>query len=141
MSRPLSEPIEITPMPEGLEVRLVSSEQVRVVWDAATEAFRDHWVLSSLPMREYQMFLEDPVNDPNLWMVAWDGDQVAGSVQNFLHRQENEEYHRKRGYTEGSACADLTANAAWRPPCSPAVCRCSRTWAWTKLRWASTHRI
>jgi len=101
MSRPLSEPIEITPMPEGLEVRPVSSEQVRVVWDAATEAFRDHWGFIEPSEEEYQMFLEDPVNDLNLWMVAWDGDQVAGSVQNFLHRQENEEYHRKRGYTEG----------------------------------------
>jgi ribosomal protein S18 acetylase RimI-like enzyme/uncharacterized protein YuzB (UPF0349 family) len=101
MSRPLSEPIEITPMPEGLEVRPVTSEQVRAVWDAATEAFRDHWGFVEPSEEEYQRFLEDPITDPSLWMVAWDGDQVAGSVQNFLHHQENEEYQRKRGYTEG----------------------------------------
>jgi ribosomal protein S18 acetylase RimI-like enzyme len=101
MSRPLSEPIEITPMPEGLEVRPVSPEQVRAIWDAASEAFRDHWGYAEPSEEEYQRFLEDPVTDPSMWMVAWDGDQVAGSVQNFLHRQENEEYHRQRGYTEG----------------------------------------
>jgi len=101
MSRPLSEPIEITPMPEGLEVRPVSPEQVRAIWDAATEAFRDHWGFVEPSEAEYLRFLEDPITDPSLWMVGWDGDQVAGSVQNFLHRDENEEYQRKRGYTEG----------------------------------------
>jgi ribosomal protein S18 acetylase RimI-like enzyme len=105
MSRPLSEPIEITPMPDGLEVRPVSSDQVRAVWDAAAEAFRDHWGYVEPSEEEYLRFLEDPNNDPGLWMVAWDGDQVAGSVQNFLDRNENEEYQRKRGYTEGiSVC-------------------------------------
>jgi ribosomal protein S18 acetylase RimI-like enzyme len=101
MSRPLSEPIEITPLPEGLEVRPVSPDQVRAVWDAASEAFRDHWGYVEPSEEEYLRFLEDPNNDPSLWMVAWDGDQVAGSVQNFLDRNENEEYQRKRGYTEG----------------------------------------
>ena len=101
MSRPLSEPIEITPIREGLEVRQVSPEQVRAVWEAANEAFRDHWGYIEPSEEEYQRFLEDPITDPSLWMVAWDGDQVAGSVQNFLDRNENEEYQRKRGYTEG----------------------------------------
>ena len=101
MSRPLSEPIEITPMPEGLEVRPVSPEQVRAIWDAATEAFRDHWGFVEPSEAEYLRFMEDPITDPSLWMVGWDGDQVAGSVQNFLSLDENEEYRRKRGYTEG----------------------------------------
>jgi ribosomal protein S18 acetylase RimI-like enzyme len=105
LRRPLSEPIAITPMPEGLEVRPVSPNQVRAVWDAASEAFRDHWGYVEPSEEEYQRFLEDSTTDPSLWMVAWDGDQVAGSVQNFVHREENEEYQRKRGYTEGiSVC-------------------------------------
>ena len=33
--------------------------------------------------------------------MAWEGDQVAGAVQNFVNKEENEEYNRKRGYTEG----------------------------------------
>jgi ribosomal protein S18 acetylase RimI-like enzyme len=101
MSRPLSEPVEITPLPEGLEVRSISPEQVRAVWEAANEAFRDHWGYIEPSEEEYQRFLEDPITEPSLWMVAWDGDQVAGSVQNFVHHDENEEYQRKRGYTEG----------------------------------------
>jgi ribosomal protein S18 acetylase RimI-like enzyme len=32
--------------------------------------------------------------------VAWDQDQVAGMVLNYVHEEENREYQRKRGYTE-----------------------------------------
>jgi ribosomal protein S18 acetylase RimI-like enzyme len=44
-----------------------------------------------------------------LWKVGWDGDQVAGSVLNFLNEDENEEYQRKRGYTEG-----ISVRRPWR---------------------------
>ena len=101
MRRPLSEPIDIPPMPEGLEVRQVSRAQARAVWDAATEAFRDHWNFVEPSEQEYQGFVEGRTFDPSLWMVAWDGEQVAGSVQNFVDEEENREYGRRRGYTEG----------------------------------------
>ena len=35
-----------------------------------------------------------------MWLVAWAGDEVAGGVLNFIKQDENEEYGRKRGYTE-----------------------------------------
>ena len=37
---------------------------------------------------------------PELWQIAWDGDQVAGQVRSFINRQENAEQGRLRGYTE-----------------------------------------
>jgi GNAT superfamily N-acetyltransferase len=109
MVRPLSEPIEVTPLPEGIEVRPAQPEHYRVIWGAAEEAFRDHW--NSVPGTEtdYQRFLTDPTFDPSLWKVGWDGDQVAGSVLNFLNEGENEEYQRKRGYTEG-----ISVRRPWR---------------------------
>jgi mycothiol synthase len=33
--------------------------------------------------------------------VAWDGDQIASVIHNFISEDENAEYQRKRGYTEG----------------------------------------
>jgi ribosomal protein S18 acetylase RimI-like enzyme len=101
MVRPLSEPIEVKPMPEGLEIRLVPEEHYRTLWDAMQEAFQDHWGFVPEPEEEYQKWLEWPDFDPGLWKVAWDGDQVAGMVLNFISKQENVEYNRKRGYTEG----------------------------------------
>jgi GNAT superfamily N-acetyltransferase len=109
MLRPLTEPVEVTPMPEGLEVRPVRPEDIRKVWDAAQEAFRDHWNAILEPEEELQKILEDPDSDPGLWQVGWDGDQVAGSVMNFFDSEENQEYNRKRGYTEG-----ISVRRPWR---------------------------
>lgn len=109
MVRSLAEPIEITPMPEGLEIRPVPPEHYRTVWDASQEAFRDHWGYIPEPEEEYQRWLKEPEFEPELWKVAWDGDQVAGMVLNFIEREENAEYHRKRGYTEG-----ISVRRPWR---------------------------
>lgn len=101
MIRPLSDPVEVTPMPEGLEIRLVLPHQYRALWDAMQEAFRDHWSFVPEGEEEYQKWLDSPEFNPYLWKVAWDGDQIAGMVLNFISENENREYNRKRGYTEG----------------------------------------
>ena len=39
---------------------------------------------------------------PELWQIAWDvkNNEVAGQVRGFINHEENEEYNRRRGYTE-----------------------------------------
>jgi ribosomal protein S18 acetylase RimI-like enzyme len=114
MTRPLSEPVDVTPMPDSpeseksgngasaraLEIRNVPPEHYRTVWDAMQEAFQDHWSYVPEPEEEYQKWLKWPDFNPSIWKVAWDGDQVAGMVLNFVAENENKEYNRKRGYTE-----------------------------------------
>jgi mycothiol synthase len=100
MTRPLSEHVEVTPMPDDLEIRLVPQEHYQTVWDAMQEAFQDHWSFVPEPEEDYQKWLKSPEFDPSIWKVAWDGDQVAGMVLNFVVENENREYNRKRGYTE-----------------------------------------
>lgn len=109
MVRPLSEPIEVTPMPEGLEVRPAPPERYRAVWEADQEAFRDHWHFIPGTEEDYQGWLEWSGFNPSLWKVAWEGEQVAGMVLNFLNEKENAEYNRKRGYTEG-----ISVRRPWR---------------------------
>jgi mycothiol synthase len=109
MVRPLSELIEIAPMPSGLEVRKVQPDQFRQVWEADQEAFQDHWGFIPGTEQDYQYWLKDPLNDPDLWQVAWDGDEVAGMVRNFLNEEENEEYNRLRGWTE-----NISVRKNWR---------------------------
>jgi ribosomal protein S18 acetylase RimI-like enzyme len=49
----------------------------------------------------YEGWLEDPVAMmPELWQIAWEGDQVAGQVRSFINHKENAEQGRLRGYTE-----------------------------------------
>ena len=103
MARPNLEEIPDLPLPDGLEVRPVRPEHYRQIWEAAHEAFRDHWGYTEDEWSEdnYRHWQEDPLFQPHLFQVAWAGDQVAGMVQNFIDPKENEAYHRRRGWTEG----------------------------------------
>ena len=101
MVRDLSEPFPEAPMPSGLEVRPVKPDQLRHIFEASNEAFRDHWGTRDESEEEYKSQLESPEFRPELWKVAWDGDQMASVIHNFVDEKENLEYRRKRGYTEG----------------------------------------
>ncbi|HEX7541485.1 MAG TPA: GNAT family N-acetyltransferase [Anaerolineales bacterium] len=101
MVRDLSEPFSEAPMPPGLEVRPVKLEHLRHIFEASNEAFRDHWGSRDVSEEGYKAEMEDPNFHPELWKVAWDGDQMASVIHNFVDEKENVEYQRKRGYTEG----------------------------------------
>ncbi len=77
MVRDLSEPLPEAPMPPGLEVRPVKPEHMRHIFEASNEAFRDHWGSRDESEEEYKSFTESPLYRPELWKVAWDGDQMA----------------------------------------------------------------
>jgi mycothiol synthase len=82
----LSEAPPAAVFPPGIELRpFVREEHARAVWEAETEAFRDHWGSHEVDFDHWQhKKLGKPGFDPTLWMIAWDGDQVAGFSQNRL---------------------------------------------------------
>lgn len=103
MVRPDLENIPDLPLPEGLQVRPAQPEHYWAIWRAAREAFRDEWGYSENEWAD-EHFVEwqkEPTFNPHLWQVAWEGDQIAGMVMNFINQEHNKEYNRKRGYTEG----------------------------------------
>lgn len=100
MSRPIDDPLPDAPVPPGIEVRPVGEEDVRKVWDALQDAFSESWGFSRGDEEDYQRFLSSPTFDPVLWVVGWAGDEVAGMVLNFVNPAEDEEYGRRRGWTE-----------------------------------------
>lgn len=109
MTRDINEPLPEAPMPAGLQVRLVTEADYRSVYEAHTEAFRDHWGFNESTFEQFMEWKEDPDFNPGLWKVAWDGDQIAGQVLNFVASAENKEYNRKRGYTEA-----ISVRRPWR---------------------------
>jgi ribosomal protein S18 acetylase RimI-like enzyme len=109
MTRPCDEPIEMLPLPEGIEVRPITPDLMRAVFDAESEAFRDHWGYVEPTEKSYEGWLAWPLSAPELWKVAFDGDEVVGMVCNFINQKENEEYNRKRGYTE-----NISVRRPWR---------------------------
>ena len=100
MVRPTLDNIPDCPLPAGVEIRNGKKEQFRQIWDAAREAFKDHWGEGEWTENEYEEWQADPTFQPPMWRVAWAGDEIVGGVLNFINHAENEEYGRKRGYTE-----------------------------------------
>jgi GNAT superfamily N-acetyltransferase len=100
MVRPTVTDLPDHPLPAGVTIRPVTDDQLRAIWEADVEAFRDHWGYVAPTEEGYQQFLAFPHMDVSLWKVAWDGDRVAGQVRSFINPNENDEYDRRRGYTE-----------------------------------------
>jgi mycothiol synthase len=98
MLRPNMEDIVVPPLPDGLVLRPPSGEaEMRKVYDADAEAFADHWGGFDTSEAAYRQWLNDPDYDPALFVVAWDGDEVAGAVWNVILEHENRELGRSRG--------------------------------------------
>jgi mycothiol synthase len=109
MVRPDLENIPDAVLPDGLEVRPALPEHYQQIWDASHEAFHDHWGYAPPVEGDYERWLAEPTFDPSLWRIAWEGDQVAGMVQSFIHEAENIEFDRLRGYTE-----NISVRRPWR---------------------------
>lgn len=110
MLRPALENIEVPPMPDGLELRPVGDRVgYRRIFDADSEAFMDHWGGFDASDASFEEWLDQPDFDPSLFVVAWDGDEIAGAVINEIDAAENEALDRKRGLL-----GSVFVRRAWR---------------------------
>jgi mycothiol synthase len=109
MVRPTLDGIVEFPIPEGLELRPVTDDQVLQLWNADVEAFQDHWGGFDGSPDRLDEWKRDPKWDPSLFVVAWDGDEIAGGVFNEINATENEAFDRKRGWL-----ASVFVRRPWR---------------------------
>jgi mycothiol synthase len=100
MRRYLTGSLPVHPLPDGLELRPASEDQYRAIFEADDEAFRDHWGHRDADESDFQVRFYGPDATPSLWAVAWDGDEVAGSVMNAIFRHENEALGIRRAWLE-----------------------------------------
>jgi mycothiol synthase len=102
MRRDLTAPIEIPSMPDGLDVRPIGTDRaaLRRLFDADVEAFRDHWGGFASNDARFEEWLGEPDFDPSLFVVGWDGDQIAGASVNMIFSKDNAAYERKHGWLE-----------------------------------------
>jgi len=108
MSRPLDD-IPTAELPEGITVRPVEAKDVRKVIDASNEAFRDHWGFSQPTEEDIKSYKSSKYFQPELWQVAWEGDEVVSSVMNYIEHDYNQKYNKKRGWTE-----NISTRREWR---------------------------
>ncbi len=100
MIRPGLEEVDVPALPAGVEIRAADEAQDRRIWEADVEAFRDHWGGADVSEERYQRDLLDPNRDRSLWVVAWDGDEVAGGSINAIYPAENEDLEVPRGWLD-----------------------------------------
>lgn len=109
MVRDLAEPIPDRALPAGIEIRPVLERDHRRIWDADTEAFRDHWSPAERTDADFEAWYATPEHDPARWRVAWDGDEVAGSVMVAVWPDENLALGQDRGWLE-----HISVRRPWR---------------------------
>lgn len=68
------------PLPEGIEVRPVTPDHYRKIWDADQDASQDGWLQIKAEEEWYRNWMSSRLFQPDLWQVAWEGDRVAGAV-------------------------------------------------------------
>jgi mycothiol synthase len=109
MVRPLDDPIPDATLPDGLEIRPVVEADHRGIWEADIEAFQDHHAAHQRTEEDFQRWFTMPNLDTSLWRVAWDGDEVAGSVWTLIWPEENEQLGLSRGWLE-----HISVRRPWR---------------------------
>ena len=109
MLRPSLGGVPDLPLPDGLEVRPVSRADAARVWDALIKGFHDHRHKPEATDEDRERFLDNPVHDPSLWVIAFDGDEIAGGVVNIIDREENAMTGNERAYVEA-----VFTRPAWR---------------------------
>ncbi len=100
LRRPHLDDIPSRSLPDGVELRSVRPEDLRAIFDADWEAFRDEWDFREQVETDWIEFLDHPYRDSTLWKVAWAGDTVVGQVKTYINTEENETRGLRRGYTE-----------------------------------------
>ena len=111
MLRPSLDEVGMPPMPDGLELRPIGRdrESQKQLWDADVEAFQDHWGGFDSSDAAFEAWLARPYWDPDLWVAAWDGDEIAGAVVNTIYQSDNEAFGRRRGWLDS-----VFVRRAWR---------------------------
>jgi mycothiol synthase len=110
MERALVRPLpELPPLPDGIEIRPAGLDMAPQIWAADHEAFRDHWGGFDTSEASYRRWIDSSEFQPELFVVAWDGDEIAGAVLNTIYQEENDELGLKRGWLDS-----VFTRRAWR---------------------------
>jgi mycothiol synthase len=91
-----ADPVELTesintPLPAGLELLPFDwTRDARAVYEADMDAFADHWGFERATFEEWSReVIDNPQTNFSLWLVAVDGDEIAGICLNRASDADN----------------------------------------------------
>jgi predicted N-acetyltransferase YhbS len=109
MIRPHLDSIPDRPLPAGVAARPVVDGDLRAIWEADIEAFRDHFGYVEQTEADWEKFRDSARRGTELWQVAWAGDVVVAQVRTHETPGEAERIGRRRAWTE-----DISTRREWR---------------------------
>lgn len=72
-------PVDAPPLPDGITLRPFDRERdAHAIWQAEQDIFRDNWGYIEPPFDIWESFMFPPDHSDSLWIVAMDGDTIAG---------------------------------------------------------------
>lgn len=106
MRMALDQPVDAPLLPGTLELRDFTPEAVNAIYEANEEAFADHWGFEREDFADWEQYvLKSPQTDTSLWLIAYDGDEIAGLAINRPYGEGDP----KMGYV-----GTLGVRRAWR---------------------------
>ena len=111
MVRPHLDNIPEFPLPEGLEISPVKENHYRAIWQLVDETSKGEWGYIPPTEDAYKDWLNHPNFQPHMWTIAWSkkSDKPVGQIMAYINQDENLQYNRLRGYTEG-----IGVSKGWR---------------------------
>ncbi|HWL41740.1 MAG TPA: GNAT family N-acetyltransferase [Ilumatobacter sp.] len=101
MVRPTLTDVPDLALPADVLVRPADQADLRAIWEADVEAFRDHnHQLAHVGEDEWEQFLVEAEPGTGWWQVAWDASGVVGQVRTRVVPGEAERIGRRRAWTE-----------------------------------------
>ncbi len=97
------------PMPAGLDVHPAKPEHYRQVWEALLDGFHDDPDYGEPTEDAFTSWLHSSQFQPDIWQIAWDGNQIAGMVLNYVTHDLTSPSHTEIAWTE-----DICVGVHWR---------------------------
>jgi ribosomal protein S18 acetylase RimI-like enzyme len=107
MGLDVSTPTTVHPLPSGVEVRPVLPEHYPLIAASVRDAYQNEYESGrfseefDFDLAGYVAQLSEPKQDPTLWQVAWESDQIAGQVLPAIERGRAEVF-------------EVSVRSAWR---------------------------
>ena len=80
MTRSLDEEVALRDLPPNLALRPVRESQHRSIYDFDRRIMRGLWGVEAPTESHFRWWSEEAFLDPELWRVAWDGDEIVGTA-------------------------------------------------------------
>lgn len=85
MERPLAGELPAPAAPEGFTIRAYRDEDDEALRIVFADAFQDHWGYEPMSLDDWRHFIRDvPYFKPELWLLGWQGGELAGFSLNFV---------------------------------------------------------